>query len=236
MTGTGRCGEVRPALGVYLLGAVSPAERAMVRSHLAECAACREEIAGLAALPGLLGTVLIGDAARLDAEEPGQASPGEPAADAVLASMLRRVSRLRRQLVWRRVIIAAAVAVLAAGMAAAGSRVLYRAPARPATAAVAGEGSARGSDPASGAGATVRYQPQPWGSQLQVQVSGVRAGTRCQLLVVTAGGQEATAGGWVVAAGHTWAWYPASTPFPMADVRRFLVTTSGGTLVSVPVR
>jgi hypothetical protein len=101
---------------------------------------------------------------------------------------------------------------------------------------VAWEGTARGSGPASGAGATVRYQPQPWGSQLQVQVSGVRAGTRCQLLVVTAGGQEATAGGWVMTAGHTRAWYPASSPFPMADVRHFLVITAGETLVSVPVR
>ncbi len=236
MISAGRCGEVRPALGVYLLGAIGPAERAMVGSHLAGCAACRGEVAELAGLPGLLGTVPTGDAARLDAEEPGQAGPGGIAADAVLRSVLQRASRLRRQLMWRRVIVAAAVAVLAAGGAAAGSRALYRPVAPSATAVVVWEGTARGSGPASGADATVRYRPQTWGSQLQVQVSGIHAGTRCQLLVVTAGGQKATAGGWVVTAGHAWAWYPASSPFPMADVRRFLVTTAGETLVSVPVR
>ena len=91
-----------------------------------------------------------------------------------------------------------------------------------------------GSDPQTGMSATVRYLVRPWGLALQVQVSGISPGTRCELQVVNASGQDVPAGGWMVAAGHAWAWYPASSPLPAADVRGFLITTAQGQdLVSV---
>ena len=48
------CAGIRPLLGVYLTGAIAPADRAVVVGHLAACADCRTELAGLAGLPGLL--------------------------------------------------------------------------------------------------------------------------------------------------------------------------------------
>ncbi|WP_187357010.1 anti-sigma factor family protein, partial [Actinomadura sp. CNU-125] len=54
---TDHCGDVRAALGVYVVGAIDPAERALVDAHLAGCPACRDELAGLAGLPALLGRV-----------------------------------------------------------------------------------------------------------------------------------------------------------------------------------
>jgi len=48
------CQEARVSLGVYVLGAIDPAERALVDSHLATCRDCRDELAGLAGLPALL--------------------------------------------------------------------------------------------------------------------------------------------------------------------------------------
>ena len=48
------CAGIRPLLGVYLTGAIAPADRAVVVHHLAACAGCRTELAGLAGLPGLL--------------------------------------------------------------------------------------------------------------------------------------------------------------------------------------
>jgi predicted anti-sigma-YlaC factor YlaD len=66
--GTG-CGEIRQALGVYLLGAIGPADRSAVSGHLAGCADCREVLARLAGLPGLLGNVPTADAIRLATEE-----------------------------------------------------------------------------------------------------------------------------------------------------------------------
>ena len=48
------CSEARLSLGVYVLGAIDPAERSLVDSHLASCRDCRDELAGLAGLPALL--------------------------------------------------------------------------------------------------------------------------------------------------------------------------------------
>jgi predicted lipoprotein with Yx(FWY)xxD motif len=48
------CTGIRPALGVYLTGAIAPADRVVVVRHLAACADCRAELAGLAGLPALL--------------------------------------------------------------------------------------------------------------------------------------------------------------------------------------
>jgi hypothetical protein len=94
---------------------------------------------------------------------------------------------------------------------------------------------AHGRDPLTGAGATVRYLARPWGIQMQVQVSRVSPGTRCELLVVGPGGRV-VAGGWTVAAGYVDAWYPASAPLGVPGVRGFVVASATGkTLVSVPL-
>jgi anti-sigma factor RsiW len=55
--GAGDCAQARHELGVYVLGAIGPAGRARVDQHLAACPRCREELAGLAGLPGLLRRV-----------------------------------------------------------------------------------------------------------------------------------------------------------------------------------
>ena len=44
-------------VGAYVLGALVPAEREAFEKHLAGCAICREEVAELAVLPGLLGRI-----------------------------------------------------------------------------------------------------------------------------------------------------------------------------------
>ena len=54
MDDAGTCTGIRSQLGVYLTGAIAPADRAVVVRHLPACADCRAELAGLAALPALL--------------------------------------------------------------------------------------------------------------------------------------------------------------------------------------
>jgi hypothetical protein len=106
----------------------------------------------------------------------------------------------------------------------------------PAASALPGAVMARGRDPLTGVAATVRYLNQPWGLQMQVQVSRISPGTRCELLVVGPGGR-AVAGGWTVTAGHADAWYPGSAPLGMSGVRGFVVATANGkALVSIPLR
>jgi anti-sigma factor RsiW len=54
--------------GAYVLGALAPIEREGYERHLADCATCREEVAELAVLPGLLG--------RLDAATAADVASG----------------------------------------------------------------------------------------------------------------------------------------------------------------
>jgi hypothetical protein len=49
-----RCAQALDT-GAYVLGALAPAERAAYERHLANCPECRQEVARLAVLPGLLG-------------------------------------------------------------------------------------------------------------------------------------------------------------------------------------
>ena len=70
MSGPSQCAQIRPELGVYVLGAIAPADRAAVSRHLASCPRCREEVAGLAELPALLRKVPVADAMQLPVERP----------------------------------------------------------------------------------------------------------------------------------------------------------------------
>jgi hypothetical protein len=233
------CGEIRQALGVYLLGAISPADRSAVGRHLAACAGCREELARLAGLPGLLGTVPAADVIRLAAEsEGGGAAPaggGEIPPDGPLQSLLDRAAGLRRHRRWRQLAVTVAVVAVTVSGAVAGSRALFPAQ-QPVASARPWATTARASNPRTGAAAIVRYQPQPWGLELDARVSGIAAGTRCELYVVNTRGQEVEVGSWTVAGGDPGAQYAASSPFPASDVRGFAVTAGRTTLVSVPIR
>jgi len=234
MTGVGESGVIRHALGVYILGAISPPDRSTVEHHLARCADCRAELAGLAALPGRLGSVPAADITRMAGDERDAAGRGERPPDVPLQTLLDRAARVRRRLRWRRIAIAVAAVVIVGGGAVAVSRVLYSPATQPSASAVPWAATVTGSDPQTGMSATVKYLIRPWGLALKVQVSGISPGTRCELQVVDARGRDVPAGGWMVAAGHARAWYPASSPLPAADVRGFLITTAQGKdLVSV---
>ncbi|MET7960284.1 zf-HC2 domain-containing protein [Micromonospora zamorensis] len=62
--------------GAYVLGALAPAERAAYERHLSGCASCREAVAEIAVLPGLLGRL---DPAGLEQILPPPAPPRVPA-------------------------------------------------------------------------------------------------------------------------------------------------------------
>lgn len=65
------CAEARIALGVYVLGAIDPAERVLVDAHLATCDACQAELAELDGLPALLALVPAEEAMALAEGLPG---------------------------------------------------------------------------------------------------------------------------------------------------------------------
>ena len=80
--------------GAYVLGALSPAERAAYERHLATCSFCREAVADIAVLPGLLGRL---DPAGLEQFLPSAAETSRVPAllDAARARRRRNHTRVR---------------------------------------------------------------------------------------------------------------------------------------------
>src|SRR5262249_61389487 len=96
MSGTASCREIRHSLGVYVLGAIEPGDRARVDEHLATCADCREELASLAGLPALLRRVPTAEAERLAVADPTRPATDGTPADHLLPSVLGRTGQARR--------------------------------------------------------------------------------------------------------------------------------------------
>jgi hypothetical protein len=90
--------------GVYVLGALSPAQRQSYERHLSTCAECRAEVGDLAVLPGLLGRL---DETSVDVDDAIQAPP------TVLPAVVRRVRRRRRNQRFAAITGAVAAACLA---------------------------------------------------------------------------------------------------------------------------
>ena len=224
------CAQIRPELGVYLLGAIAPADRARVSRHLASCPGCREELAGLAGLPALLRAVPAATALQLSEERPPHPSgPPEP----LLEGLIARVAAVRRRRRWS---LAAAAAVLAAAAAAGwAEQALHPAAAPPRAAPSWWAAAAGGFNAATGARAAVRYTPQPWGTQLEASVSGIPPGTPCQIWATTASGHQAAGGSWTVTRSDPHAWYPASVPFPAGSLAGLDSTAGGKVLVAIPL-
>ncbi|MBM0277024.1 anti-sigma factor family protein [Micromonospora tarensis] len=93
--------------GAYVLGALAPAERAAYERHLGTCASCREAVAEIAVLPGLLGRL---DPTGLEQILPPPAPPRVPA----LLDEARRRRRRQRSTDRRRY---ALTTLAAAGLA-----------------------------------------------------------------------------------------------------------------------
>lgn len=226
VTGEDPCAHVRLELGAYLVGAIEPAQRAQVNRHLKACPACRAELSDMAGLPSLLRRIPAADVGRLLRNDPLDAAPAPS-----LSTLLRRVAAIRRR---RRILAVAAAAIT--GVAAASGVLALHAARPPAAAAAAWAVTVSGTSPVTGAWAAVRYTAQPWGTELQASVTGIPAGTRCQLVVVGTGGQKVAAGGWDLAASRPSAWYSASVPLRAASLRSFEIIAGRKILVTIPAR
>jgi Putative zinc-finger len=225
------CAEMRRALGIYVVGAIAPAERDALERHLATCAECRDELAGLAGLPALLSRVPAEEVDRLSLDDSGAERAPQPP----LQALARRAAQLRRHRLWPALAAAAAAGLIIGGAAVAASSLRGDPPDQPAAAAQQWVPAVSGSDPRTGTGAVVRYAARPWGTQLEVQVRGIGAGTRCELQVINVAGQDVPSGSWTVVGGHLHAWYPASSAVPSAAIRGFVIMSGNRHLVTIPV-
>lgn len=98
--------------GAYVLGALSPAERAAYERHLSTCSFCREAVAEVAVLPGLLGRLDAADFAKLLDPTLSPATAPLPPSRSRDRPVIRRRKHLRVRMVTT-ALTAAVVALLA---------------------------------------------------------------------------------------------------------------------------
>jgi predicted anti-sigma-YlaC factor YlaD len=230
------CDEIRLALGVYVLGAIDPAERVIVDAHLTHCQECREELAGLAGLPALLGRVPLHDIERLDLDDTEVRDLEEPPAE-LLDSLLERISARRRARRWRGVVAAAAAAVVAVGGGIGGGMLISHGQALPSAhhATTPTTDVAVGSNARTHVTAVVTYTQKNSATTMKVLVTGIRTGTHCEFWLTTSSGEHFLVGNWTVNGSHESHWYRASSSISAANVRSFDISAAGQLLVMVPV-
>lgn len=239
------CSEARLLLGVYVLGAIDPAERALVDSHLAGCRECRDELAGLAGLPALLARVGTEEAIALAATDgPPAGEAGEEAGRdkapprELLATVLDLAAARRRRRRWREAGLAAAAALIIAVGVFGGLRLASGPAQSPQKILGQDWGPAFGpwetaTGGAQGMAGTVMYRPMGWGTQLSAKVSGIPVGTKCQLWILGSGNRRVLAGSWVTDNNEGSVWYPASASIASKDVRAFQITVGNTGSITV---
>jgi Putative zinc-finger len=228
------CRDIRLALGVYVVGAIDPTERTIVEVHLSHCPACREELAGLAGLPALLGRVPVGDAERLALHNAKVRDLEEPPAK-LLSSLLDEVAARRKIRRWRVITAAAAAAVIAVGGGLAGGMAVSGSLGQPVVRSDQPD-FVQGVNQRAHISADISYATAAGGAgtTMQVRVTGIAPGTRCQFWVIRSDGKRWLARGWTVGYGQQGYWL-ASSPVYVPRVAGFVVTSHGKTLVSIPV-
>jgi Putative zinc-finger len=232
MTAMMDCSEVRLSLGVYVLGAIDPAERALVDSHLAHCRDCRDELAGLAGLPALLARVSTEEAVALAASDPRPAweEEGLEPPERLVGTVLDLTAARRRRRRWREAVLGMAAALVIAAGVFGGLRLT----APPANNTAAGPSYNHGpygpwqsaSGRSDGMAMWIDYRRMTWGTQLEAKVSGIPGGTTCQIWVVGTGDKRVLAGSWTVPDNEGDIWYPASASIPAGSVQKFVITVS----------
>jgi predicted anti-sigma-YlaC factor YlaD len=229
VTGAGGpdCRELRQLLGVYVVGAIDPAERSLVDEHLGTCSACRDELAGLAGLPAMLSRVPTADVAQMEGSVTRLPENHEPSPE-LLNALLRKVAGGRRTRMWRGSAAVAAAAVFAAGGTAVGLGLT--ASSAPAWSA------ASASNPTTHVSAVVDFIRGSAGTDMKVHVNGIQPGTLCQFWVLTRSGTKAWAGSWAVEpiSYQPSPWYHANSGVSPSSVRGFQITAAGKVLVTIP--
>ncbi len=250
MTPTWECTEARLSLGVYVLGAIDPAERALVDAHLLTCEECRDELAGLAGLPALLARVNPDEISRICPDDTvGSSVPvatvgsGVPVAigagaedrppGELIGTVLDLAEARRRRSRWRLAAAAAAVVAIAGGLGGGLSSIsttkVIKVPLSPGTSQWE---TVQAVSKISGASASVAYAHEQWGDAYAVLVDHIPVGTTCELWIVHPDGTRTLAGSWTTAADEGKVWYSGSTASTDKAVSSYQITSGRKVLLT----
>ena len=236
MTQIWDCTDARLSLGVYVLGAIDPAERALVDAHLVTCRDCRDELAGLAGLPALLARVNPDEISRICADDTVRAGTYAGADDRppeeLIGTVLDLAEARRRRTRWRFLATAAAVVAIAGGLfgglsSITTTRTVPVPVSLPGThwETVAATGSG-------GASASVAYSHELWGDAFEVLVDKIPVGTTCQLWVVHPDGTRTQVAAWTTAKDEGNVWYSGSMAASSQPISKFQITADHKVLLT----
>lgn len=225
------CGGKRASLGVYVLGAIDPAERSRLEAHLEGCQACRDELAGMAGLPALLGRVTERQIEQLAGPPPE-----------LLDSLLDRAARKRRFRPpwghWSAAAVAACALLLVGGLIGAQlapPEEPVAVPPSPAISTSSGAERVRAADPGNDVKAEVVLYKKEWGTKVELHLAGAPYGESCRFYAVARNGQRDMLGSWHVAYRRGYGRYVASTMFGREQLFSFeVVTLDGRPLLTIP--
>jgi len=237
MTQIWDCTDARGSLGVYVLGAIDPAERSLVDAHLVTCRDCRDELAGLAGLPALLARVNPDEISRICADDTVRAGtyagtddrpPGE-----LIGTVLDLAEARRRRTRWRFVAAAAAVVAIAGGLFGGLSSITTT---RTIPIPVAASGThwetVEATSSVTGASASVAYSHELWGDAFEVLVDHIPVGTTCQLWVVHPNGTRTQVASWTTAKDEGLVWYSGSMAATAQPISKFQITAGHKVLLT----
>jgi hypothetical protein len=234
MTQTWECADARPSLGVYVLGAIEPAERSLVDAHLATCRDCRDELAGLAGLPALLARVNPDEISRICADDTVRTVTEDRPPEELIGTVLDLAEARRRRTRWRFLAAAAAVVVIAGGLfgglrSTGTSTQIVKVP-------VAGGPlqweTVQATSKISSATALVKYSHQLWGEAFEVLANRVPVGTTCQLWVVHPDGTRTQVASWTTARDEGTVWYQGSMASTAGAISSFQITANHQVLLA----
>lgn len=224
----------RTQLGAYALGALEPAEVAELEEHLATCAECRAELAELTELKDLLGEVppeafldgppdggdlLLQRTLREARSEEEQSPVHEPVHESAQVLAKRRS---------RWLLVAAAVVVVAGALG--GGVAIGRSTVPADDQPVAGAKQVTTADSTTGATMAATVEPRPGWSWVRVQVTGLKAGDQCEMVVRNKDGYSWVAGSWLVSekAAKNGSTFGGGVLVPLDQVRSVEIRTVQG--------
>jgi hypothetical protein len=233
MTQTWDCTDARLSLGVYVLGAIDPAERSLVDAHLLTCRDCRDELAGLAGLPALLARVNPDEISRIRADDTVRTVADDRPPGELIGTVLDLAEARRRRTRWRFLATAAAVVAIAGGLFGGLSSITTT---RTVTVPFAAKNvhweTVQATSSVTGASGSVAYSHEMWGDAFKVLVKHIPIGTTCEMWVVHPDGTRTQVASWTTASDEGTVWYAGSMASSAEPISSFQITANHKVLLT----
>ena len=219
--------DLHVLLGAYVLGGLSDDDHRAYSEHLRTCTQCQAELGQVSGLPRLLDLAGPEGGLHLVAPPPGAPIPlmKEPDDERVSTLLTEVGRRRRRRRTLASVLGAAAAVALFAGGAWLGPSILQATTPEPPTTHVTA------SAPGSAASVDVALVTRGWGTQLDLECSGLPTDSPLTLWVVDNYGKEYAAASWR-AGGSGYTKLTGSTSVPTYEIKSVEVRTSMGKVVA----